>query len=250
MLGLDRQWGHLGRPSSLGQHQPRGVHPSRPPVLPKPVRYKKYTVFNYFHLFDKSYALYLIFLANLYFYTPFQLVRPAPPRHIFSWATDGRRQARVASSLLDHYWMELDVLATEGRHQGRHWAACSWTAGLETAIKGATRGWTLPKWTTLVNFFSGPRRQGIFFFLAQGDRVFFFPVPRRQGFFFFWPKETGLFFSGPRRQGFFFFFFFTWTRIRLCLRNLPFVVQEVQTPLHHARQALQVGYIGHCLTGP
>ena len=79
-------------------------------------------------------------------------------------------------------------------------------------------------------FFFWPMETGHFFFLAQGDRAFFF-----------WPKETGFFF---------FFFFFTWTRIRLCLRNLPFVVQEVQTSLHHARQALQVGYIGHCLTGP
>ena len=141
----------------------------------------------------------------------------------------------------------------------------------------ATRGWTLPKWTTLVIFFSGPRRQAFFFFFhAQGDRVFFFffscprrqgfffffSCPRRQGFFFFlaqgdrafiffsWPKETGLFFFfWPKETGLF-FFFFTWTRIRLCLRNLPFVVQVVQTPLHHARQALQVGYIGHCLTGP
>ena len=76
----------------------------------------------------------------------------------------------------------------------------------------ATRGWTLPNWTTLVNFFSGPRRQGIFFFFgprrqafffffhAQGDRAFFF--------FFHAQGNRASFFSGPRRQGFFFFFFF------------------------------------------
>ena len=78
--------------------------------------------------------------------------------------------------------------------------------------------------------------------------IFFWPQETGH-FFFVWPKETGLFFFFLA-QGDGAFFFFTWTRIRLCLRNLPFVVQEVQTPLHHARQALQVGYIGHCLTGP
>ena len=74
----------------------------------------------------------------------------------------------------------------------------------------ATLGWTLPKWTTLVNFFSGPRRQGIFFFFwpketglfffphAQGDRAFFFffhaQGDRALFYFFLMPKETGLFF--------------------------------------------------------
>ena len=90
----------------------------------------------------------------------------------------------------------------------------------------ATRGWTLPKWTTLVNFFSGPRRQGIFFFSGPRRQGFFFSGPRRQGFFFwpketglfflakgdraffFWPKETGLFFLAQGDRAFFFFFFF------------------------------------------
>ena len=226
-----------------------------------PERYKKCTGFNYFNICDIYFALHVLFFANKYFYTPFQYFRPALGRHKITWATERRRQAWAASSLLAHYWMDLDVWTTEGRHQGRHWAACSWTAGHETAIKDY-------KWTTLVNF-SGLRRQGFFFFLAQGDRVFlgFFLAQGDRAFFFSGPRRQGFFFSGPRRQGFFFFwpketvFFFwpketalflfsTWTRIRLCLRNLPFVVQEVQTPLHHARQALQVGYIGHCLTGP
>ena len=73
---------------------------------------EKYTVFNHFYIFDKSYALHLICLAHRYFYTPFKHFRPA--RHIFSWAMDGRRQVWAASSLLDHYWMDLDVWATEG----------------------------------------------------------------------------------------------------------------------------------------
>ena len=107
---------------------------------------------------------------------------------------------------------------------------------------------------------SGPRRRFFFLFVAQGDVFFFsFCGPRRQSFLF-WPKDTGLyFFPDPRRQSFLFLSgpgrglfccCLTWTRIRLCPRNLPFVVQEVQTPQHCGRQEQQVGYTGHCLTEP
>ena len=140
MLGLGRQWGHLGSPSCLGQHQPRGVHPSLPPVLPKPERHKKYTVFNYFNICDKSIALYVLFLAKKYLYTPFQHFRPALGGHRISWASERRQQA-WASSDPDHCRMTLDMWAMEGRPQGRHWAACWWTAGPETVINC---GWTYP----------------------------------------------------------------------------------------------------------